>query len=150
MCGICWYIKLSKNADHINRKYLSDMCTAMSHRGPDGEGIWQSENNLVGMGHRRLSIIDLSTNASQPMTNEDGNIVVVFNGEIYNHEEIKKEIIKKGKYEHFWRTDHSDTEVIVHAYEEWGINFLDKLRGMYAIALYDNYEKIKYRFPQTL
>lgn len=141
MCGICGYVKLNRDSNYINRKYILDMCSVLSHRGPDGEGIWQAADNQVGLGHRRLSIIDLSTNASQPMTNEDGNIVIAFNGEIYNHEELKQEIIKHGKYKHCWKTDHSDTEVIIHAYEEWGIGFLEKLRGMYAIALYDNFQK---------
>jgi asparagine synthase (glutamine-hydrolysing) len=93
----------------------------------------------VGLGHRRLSIIDLSEAAAQPMCNEDGTLWISFNGEIYNHAEIKLEIEKTRN--HKWKTDHSDTEVILHAFEEWGIQCLDKFRGMFAIALWDERKK---------
>src|SRR6202000_2863568 len=89
----------------------------------------------VGLGHRRLSIIDLSTCASQPMSNEDGSLWVVFNGEIYNHAEIRRELELLGG--HTWKTDHSDTEMILHAFEQWGIEAIHRFRGMFAIALYD-------------
>jgi asparagine synthase (glutamine-hydrolysing) len=107
------------------------MTGSMVHRGPDDEGYYIQ--NGVGLGHRRLSIIDLST-GKQPITNEDGSVVVVFNGEIYNYELLKDALIGKG---HVFKTE-SDTEVIVHAYEEYGEYFLQKLRGMFAIALWDN------------
>ncbi len=107
----------------------------MVHRGPDGAGVWVSDDHTIGMGHRRLSIIDLSAAASQPMSNEDGTILVVFNGEIYNHEEIRAQLAARGG--HRWRTDHSDTEVIIHAFEEWGIDCVERFRGMFAIALWD-------------
>lgn len=108
----------------------------MIHRGPDGGGIWMAGQGQVGLAHRRLSIIDLSSEANQPMSNEDGTIQVVFNGEIYNHAEIREELQSIGG--HTWKTNHSDTEVIIHAFEEWGISCLDRFRGMFAIALWDS------------
>jgi asparagine synthase (glutamine-hydrolysing) len=107
------------------------MTGSMVHRGPDDEGFYIK--NGVGLGHRRLSIIDLST-GKQPLTNEDGSVVVVFNGEIYNYESLRDTLKAKG---HLFKT-RSDTEVIVHAYEEYGEEFLKKLRGMFAIALWDD------------
>ena len=89
----------------------------------------------VGLGHRRLSIIDLSETAAQPMCNEDGTLWVSFNGEIYNHAEIRSALERIGR--HHWKTDHSDTEVILHAFEQWGIDCLNKFRGMFAIALWN-------------
>src|ERR1039458_4603637 len=107
----------------------------MVHRGPDGGGLWISPDRSVGFGHRRLSIIDLSHAADQPMANEDGSVWGRFNGEIYNHAEIRAELEQLGG--HHWKTDHSDTEVILHAYEQWGIECLNRFRGMFAIALWD-------------
>jgi asparagine synthase (glutamine-hydrolysing) len=107
----------------------------MVHRGPDGAGLWISPDGRVGLGHRRLAIIDLSDAAAQPMSNEDGTLWVSFNGEIYNHIEIRRELESFGTYR--WKTDHSDTEVILHAFEHWGIGCLEKFRGMFAIALWD-------------
>ncbi|HEY7532948.1 MAG TPA: asparagine synthetase B, partial [Nitrospiraceae bacterium] len=107
----------------------------MTHRGPDGAGVWIAPDGRVGLGHRRLSIIDLSEAAAQPMCNEDGSVWVSFNGEIYNHAEIRRELESIGS--HRWKTDHSDTEVILHAFEEWGIESLQKFRGMFAIALWN-------------
>lgn len=135
MCGICGFYKTNPNTPFINEKFVNDMNEQMILRGPDGGDVWLEKENRCGLGHRRLSIIDLSNSASQPMTNEDGNIVIAFNGEIYNHGEIRKELEATGN--HVWKTDHSDTEVIVHAYEEWGIECLQKFRGMFAIALWD-------------
>lgn len=107
----------------------------MVHRGPDGADCWFSSDGRVGLGHRRLSIIDLSTAATQPMPNEDGTIWVTYNGEIYNHVTLRKELIAAG---HTFRTDHSDTEVILHGYEQWGIHGLvQRIEGDYAIGLWD-------------
>ena len=111
------------------------MRDTMIHRGPDGAGLWISPDRRVGLAHRRLSIIDLSTAAAQPMSNGDGSLQIVFNGEIYNHAEIRRELEENGHRR--WKTDHSDTEVILHAFEEWGIACLQKFRGMFAIALWD-------------
>lgn len=130
---------MKSHAKQINREYLNAMNEQMILRGPDGGDTWLEKENRCGLGHRRLSIIDLSDNASQPMHNEDGSIVIAFNGEIYNHMDIRKELEETGN--HIWKTDHSDTEVIIHAYEEWGISCLEKLRGMFAIALWDGNRK---------
>lgn len=142
MCGICGFAKINKNYQYISEGYLKAMTDMMRHRGPDGDGVWLSLDNRVGLGHRRLSIVDLSDAASQPMANEDNSIVVCFNGEIYNHRDVRTEIENIGG--HFWRTDHSDTEVIIHAYEEWGIDCIKKFRGMFAFALYDGRKNIVY------
>lgn len=139
MCGICGFIKLKNHLAEIKPDYLQDMCNEMIHRGPDGGGIWLEPQNCCGLGHRRLSIVDLSDLASQPMTNEDGKIVVAFNGEIYNHAQIRAELEQAGG--HIWKTSHSDTEVILHAYEQWGIDCLQKFRGMFGIALWDGRKK---------
>lgn len=136
MCGICGFYKIN-SSKRITERYIKTMCTAMSHRGPDAEGVWIDSSNVFGLGHRRLSILDLSENASQPMISNSGNVVIAFNGEIYNYEEIRGEI--KDKYE--WFTDHSDTEVILHAYEEWGIECINKFRGMFSLAIADRNKK---------
>jgi asparagine synthase (glutamine-hydrolysing) len=134
MCGIVGALTFTENF-RINEPYLNKMRDTMIHRGPDGAGTWIAEDGRVGLGHRRLSIIDLSDLAAQPMSNEDGTIWVSFNGEIYNHAAIRAELERIGG--HRWKTDHSDTEVIVHAFEEWGIECLHKFRGMFAIALWN-------------
>lgn len=135
MCGICGTLVFEGSSLRVTESYLSRMRDTMVHRGPDGAGLWLSPDGRIGLGHRRLSIIDLSDAAAQPMSNEDGTLWVSFNGEIYNHIEIRKELEAFGTYR--WKTDHSDTEVILHAFEQWGIGCLDKFRGMFAIALWD-------------
>jgi asparagine synthase (glutamine-hydrolysing) len=107
----------------------------MSHRGPDGAGSFVSQDAKLGLGHRRLSIIDLSPSAGQPMASGDGSIQLVFNGEIYNHAEIRSELQKLSSRP--WQTDHSDTEVIIHAYQQWGIACIERFRGMFGFALWD-------------
>src|ERR671924_1717781 len=108
MCGIAGKIYFDRQRS-VSRQEVQEMTDTMIHRGPDGEGIWFSEN--VGLAHRRLAIIDLSAAASQPMCNEDASVWISFNGEIYNFEELRKELEEQG---HSFRT-HSDTEVIIHA-----------------------------------
>jgi asparagine synthase (glutamine-hydrolysing) len=135
MCGIVGILSFRSSALGVSESLLTAMRDRMEHRGPDGAGIWISPNRRVGLGHRRLSIIDLSNSAAQPMSNEDGSLWVVFNGEIYNHAEIRAELEQSGR--HVWRTDHSDTEVILHAFEEWGIDSIQRFRGMFAIGLWD-------------
>ncbi len=136
MCGIAGIISFEKC---ISVEELIKMRDTMLHRGPDGAGLWISEDKKVTLGHRRLSIIDLSESANQPMSNEDGTIQIVFNGEIFNHQQIRPELEKKG---HVFKTDHSDTEVIIHSYEEWGYSCVDKFRGMFAFALWDSKKRI--------
>jgi asparagine synthase (glutamine-hydrolysing) len=135
MCGIVGALCLAESGFRVHDAYLARMRDTMIHRGPNGGANWISPDGKIGLGHRRLSIIDLSSVANQPMCNEDGTLWVVFNGEIYNHAEIRAELESRGG--HRWRTHHSDTEVILHAFEEWGIECLQKFRGMFAIALWD-------------
>jgi asparagine synthase (glutamine-hydrolysing) len=135
MCGICGEIDFSNG---VRIGSIQRMCHVLAHRGPDDEGMVFIKGDQaieikkpselpvgkngfeVGLGHRRLSIIDLSAAAHQPMCNENGTIWIVFNGEIYNFQEIRAELLKKG---HFFKSK-SDTEVILHAYEEWGVECL--------------------------
>lgn len=134
MCGIAGFVDYKKQSS----KEILEKCTdTLIHRGPDGAGYEFLENELcqVGLGHRRLSIIDLSTAASQPMWYK--NFCIIFNGEIYNYAEIKAELAKLG---HNFST-HSDTEMILHAWEQWGVKMLDKFIGMFAFVLFDNEAK---------
>lgn len=125
MCGICGFVGAG-GADRLDA-----MVATLVHRGPDEAGTWVGDGVALGM--RRLSIIDIAT-GQQPIFNEDETIGVVFNGEIYNFMELRRELLEQG---HRFRTDHSDTEVIVHLYEQYGDAFVDKLNGMFAIALWD-------------
>lgn len=126
MCGICGIY----NQAGVQEEELSNMLGAIAHRGPDDEGVYL--NGCIGLGNRRLSIIDLP-GGRQPITNEDGTIWIVYNGEIYNYRQLRDELEHKG---HRFRT-RSDTEVIVHLYEEYGESCVEKLRGMFAVAIWD-------------
>jgi asparagine synthase (glutamine-hydrolysing) len=128
MCGICGIYDFT--GDPIDRALIHRMKFALNHRGPDGEGEFFDKE--VGLGHRRLSIIDVDGGA-QPIANEDGTIHVVFNGEIYNFIELRQEL---QQYGHSFKT-HSDTEIIVHAYEQWGLACVKRFNGMFAFALWD-------------
>src|SRR5262245_26208801 len=129
MCGICGIVNFNAT-NPVDRELVERMTSAQSHRGPDDAGYFV-ENN-VGLGHRRLSIIDLS-GGKQPMFNEDGSVVVAFNGEIYNFADLTGDLISKG---HRFAT-RSDTETIVHAYEEYGDRCMLDFRGMFAFAVWD-------------
>ena len=131
MCGIAGYISNNKKP---TKKVLKLMTDRIAHRGPDGEGFYVDE--MAALGHRRLAIIDLST-GDQPIFNENKDIAVVFNGEIYNYKELTEELKEKG---HKFITT-TDTEVLVHGYEEWGHDIVYKLRGMFAFAIWDKNEK---------
>ncbi len=135
MCGITGFIDFNRSTPD---EVLHNMTGILKHRGPDGDGHLnvKTEEAIIGLGHRRLSIIDLSNAAAQPMRYE--NLYITFNGEIYNYVEIKKELIEKGHQ----FTTHSDTEVILHAYKEWGRKCLDKFVGMFTFVLYDETNKI--------
>lgn len=135
MCGIVGTLVFADSSKTVSGELLVKMRDTMVHRGPDGGGLWISPDHKIGLGHRRLAIIDLTEVANQPMCNEDGSLWVVFNGEIYNHAEVRAELEQLGG--HTWKTSHSDTEVILHAFEQWGIDCLQKFRGMFAIALWD-------------
>ena len=138
MCGIVGIYTFRSNGESVNVSLLDKMRDTLEHRGPDGARSWISEDGRVGLGFRRLAIIDLSDDAMQPMSSADGQIQVVFNGEIYNHAEIRAELEKRNRY--IWKTDHSDTEVIIHSFEEWGIDCVQKFRGMFAIGIWDGRE----------
>src|SRR5215470_10805860 len=107
MCGIVGARVFDGGTFTVTEPYVRAMRDTMAHRGPDGGGLWISDDRQVGLGHRRLAIIDLTTTANQPMANEDGSIRLVFNGEIYNHAEVRRELERLGG--HRWKTNHSDT-----------------------------------------
>jgi asparagine synthase (glutamine-hydrolysing) len=137
MCGIAGL--LSRDGRPIDECLLRGMGEAVAHRGPDGAGVWVDADRRIGLAHRRLSIIDLSENAAQPMTSADDRFVITYNGEIYNHRELRRELESAGV--RTWRTDHSDTEVILAAWAQRGVESLARLRGMFAFALWDKREK---------
>jgi asparagine synthase (glutamine-hydrolysing) len=127
MCGIAGFVGRGDWSD------LVAMTTAIIHRGPDDDGHYSDPTTATYLGFRRLAIVDIGGGA-QPMWNEDGQVGVVYNGEIYNHLELRAELERLG---HVFRTDHSDTEVLVHGYEEWGEDLPSRLNGMFAFAIYD-------------
>ncbi len=127
MCGISGF-------NWTDKELIGRMCNVLSHRGPDGEGTYT--DGKVSLGHTRLSIIDLSEKGKQPMCNENGKIWITYNGEVYNFQELKEELISRG---HDFKSK-TDTEVIIHGYEEWGVNILNKLDGMFAFCIYDKNE----------
>lgn len=128
MCGICGII--GANDELTIRK----MCSELAHRGPDSEDIVSFTKPLATLGFRRLAIIDLSSAANQPMPNENGTLYLVFNGEIYNFADVRSELEKLG---HRFRSK-SDSEVVLHAYEQWGTDSIERFHGMFAFALYDS------------
>ncbi len=130
MCGIAGILRM--DGGRVEKHWLSAMAARMAHRGPDGEGIWCDPEGQVGLAHRRLAIIDLNT-GGQPIANEDGSVIVILNGEIYNFLDLRPSLESLG---HVFSTK-SDTEVLVHAYEEWGSGMLTRLNGMFAFAIYD-------------
>ena len=119
------------NREPVSLANLNRMIDAISHRGPDGEGFYA--DGFIGLGHRRLAIIDLSSAGKQPMTNETGNVIITYNGEIYNFRELRKELEASG---HQFNS-HTDTEVVIHAYEEWGEKCVTYFNGMFAFAIWD-------------
>ncbi len=127
MCGIAGFIGTGESG------VLNRMIDALAHRGPDGQGTWIDRNLNVFFGHRRLSIIDIAA-GSQPMTTIDEQLVITFNGEIYNHVELRSELERRG---HRFKSDHSDTEVLLYGYREWGPGLLEKLNGMWSFAILD-------------
>ena len=131
MCGITGIIRFNEPA---SKNEIEGMTSSLSHRGPDGVGLWLNTN--VAIGHRRLSIIDIE-NGRQPMCNEDGTIWITYNGEIYNFLYLREQLIDKG---HQFRS-HSDTEVIIHAYEEWEDDCVNHFRGMFAFGIVDQRRK---------
>ncbi|MFT7612538.1 MAG: asparagine synthase (glutamine-hydrolyzing), partial [Parvicellaceae bacterium] len=148
MCGIAGAIALNTSSN-IKEAIIVEMCDSIKHRGPDGEGYAQSAhfNSLnkefqqnfkheraFQLGHRRLSIIDLSTSAGQPMIDQSGKYILVFNGEIYNHQKLRKDLEKEGVK---FKTSHSDTEVLLNGLIHEGKSFLQKLNGMFSFCFMD-------------
>src|SRR5260370_23542733 len=134
MCGIAGLWNFGKNASDVD---LLSMPGTLSRRGPDDGGMFTSQQEGIGLGHRRLSILDLSPRGRQPMPDAAGTVTVTFNGEIYNYREIRHELARQG---HRFITN-TDTEVILHAYNEWSIDCLTRFRGMFAFALWDATQK---------
>lgn len=130
MCGIVGYAGV---AGGLKLDLLTTMRETIAHRGPDACGLWSTSDGSVLLGHRRLAILDLSAAGAQPMANSTRSSTVVFNGEIYNHEELRRELSAGGAR----FAGHSDTEVLLAAYDEWGENCVERLRGMFAFAIYD-------------
>src|SRR5262249_1505088 len=127
MCGIAGFVGAGDAED------LRRMMAALAHRGPDGEGTWRDPGAPVWLGHRRLAGVDPG-GGHQPMWTADGALGVVFNGEIYNHRELRRELEVSG---HRFASDHADTEVLLHGYRAWGEALLERLEGMWAFALYE-------------
>ena len=133
MCGVSGIMYFNKNS-FVKKKQIHNMNFILKHRGPDASGIWISKNKNIGLGHTRLSIIDLSKQANQPFIDKTKSYILTFNGEIYNYAEIKEKLIEKG-YE--FKTKNSDTEILLLSYIEWGKKCLNYFRGMFAFALWD-------------
>lgn len=139
MCGIAGFFSVNRTENELKK-----MTQSLNHRGPDANGIFFDNSVGVGLGHTRLSIIDLSSNANQPMISHSKRYVMVYNGEIYNYREIRKELKSIN-----WNSN-SDSEVILEAFERWGINFTKKLSGMFAIAIYDKQENKLFLFRDRM
>ena len=133
MCGVCGYFDISKQRK-AEKNILEKMANTLIYRGPDSSGYLIKDN--LGLGFRRLSLIDLE-GGNQPLYNEDKTIFLVCNGEIYNYRELKKQLIQQG---HKFRTN-TDVEVLIHLYEEYGLDFLNKLNGQFAFVLYDSHKQ---------
>jgi asparagine synthase (glutamine-hydrolysing) len=136
MCGIVGIIDKSG----VDRNLLMGMCATLIHRGPDASGLWINKKQTVGFAHRRLSIIDLSEAGRQPMSDTEGSVWITFNGEIYNFQVIREELEKKG----YLFNSHTDTEVILNSYKEWGKDCIHKFNGMFAFVIYDEKKDIVY------
>ncbi|MCG3167223.1 MAG: Asparagine synthetase [glutamine-hydrolyzing] 1 [Bacteroidia bacterium] len=143
MCGIAGYFSPE---GRFNKKHLETVTNALAHRGPDASGYFLE--NAVGLGHRRLSIIDLSEAANQPFFSRNKRFAVVFNGEIYNYKEVETELKKSDK--NFQPRTSSDTEIITEAFVVWGVEFVHKLNGMFTIAVYDREEKSLFLFRDRM
>ncbi|MBN1254709.1 MAG: asparagine synthase (glutamine-hydrolyzing) [Deltaproteobacteria bacterium] len=126
------------NKRGVDEELLRLARDTMSHRGPDDAGLWMSPDKTIGLAHRRLSILDLSEAGRQPMSDDEGKIWITYNGEVYNFQQIREELTKKG----FRFTSQTDTEVIIYAYKQWGTDCLRRFNGMFAFGLYDSDKKI--------
>lgn len=133
MCGFCGVVELGRSRHRVDEDVLRRMRDTLTHRGPDDAGLHISSDGRVGLAHRRLSIIDLSANGHQPMRDPDADVWIVYNGEIYNHEELRADLIRRGRR---YRS-RTDTETILYLYQEHGPAFLQMLEGMFALAIWD-------------
>ena len=133
MCRITGFWDFNYHNNYDIDPVLIKMRDSLTHGGPDDAGIYLEKNKALGLGHRRLSIIDLSSTGHQPMCSEDGSLIITYNGEVYNYNEIKKELQKKG---YIFKST-SDTEVVLKSYQEWGLEAVARFRGMFAFALWD-------------
>ncbi|HYV03971.1 MAG TPA: asparagine synthetase B, partial [Blastocatellia bacterium] len=133
MCGIAGLYNMT--GEPVTADRVLAMCDLIRHRGPDDRDAWT--HGPVGLGHQRLSIIDLSPRGRNPMANEDGTVRIVFNGEIYNYKELRPDLIERG---HVFRSQ-TDTEVIIHLYEELGPDCVERLNGMFAFGLWDERQR---------
>jgi len=133
MCGICGVYEYGLSEPGVSAGLIARMRDTMTHRGPDDAGTYVTEDRRVGLGNRRLAIVDLSPAGHNPMPNEDGSVWITFNGEIYNHDKLRPGLVERG---HRYRS-RCDTETIIHLYEEAGLDFLEQLEGDFAIALWD-------------
>jgi len=140
MCGICGILHLCRSTDRPSEIVIERMTSTLIHRGPNDWGIWKDQQ--IGLGHRRLSVIDLTEAGRQPMSNESGQIQIVYNGEVYNFRELKDKysLVERG---HVFRS-RTDTEVLIHLFEEIGLNMLAELNGMFAFAIWDAKKKVLY------
>src|SRR5690242_3637887 len=138
MCGVNGIFAYHVASGEPRAEELLATRDAMRARGPDGSGVWWSVDRRCGLGHRRLTIIDLSDRASQPMMSADGRYVIAFNGEIFNHRTLRFELESAGAQ---FRTT-SDTEVILHLYARSGASMVHQLRGMFALAIWDNERRV--------
>ena len=139
MCGITGFCDFNKR---LTKAELVIANNSLRHRGPDSsaEAVFETQNAFVGLGHRRLSILDVSSNGSQPMYSDDKSVVIILNGEVYNFKEIRQELITLGYSFH----SDSDTEVIIKAYQQYGIEAVHKFIGMFAFAIYDIKKQLIY------
>ena len=135
MCGIAGVLNYSNEKELVHSAQIEKMCKVIAHRGPDGQGVFIDSN--LGLGHRRLSIIDLSNAASQPLQDQTGRYVISYNGEVYNYRELRDDLLKLG---HVFQSA-SDTEVILESYKQWGLDFLEKLNGIFTFAIWDKIER---------
>ena len=142
MCGITGFIDASESYDSINAPFvLSSMADKIKSRGPDAFGYWFSKDRDIAFGHRRLSVIDLTSSGSQPMISDDGRYVIIFNGEIYNHRSIRENILKTHPNTK-WSSS-SDTQTLLVAIKLYGIkNAVQRCKGMFSFAIWDNKDKV--------
>src|SRR5437870_2659799 len=140
MCGLCGFLQRDSLIESASMSAVAErMAATLSHRGPDDSGSWADPAVGIALGHRRLSIIDLSPEGHQPMMSRSGRYVISYNGEIYNFREVRAELDRDGAV---WR-GHSDTEVMLAAFDAWGIEgALRRFNGMFAFALWDRHERV--------